>query len=110
MRKKEDIEKNLQALAGKCRTIKWIFKKWQPSAALFEKQDGGLIYKHRGGEFDSEMFELVKGGWGQDHCLFCGIVIGDGESGRYMFEGFTDGFDWICSGCHENVIVNKEDP
>jgi hypothetical protein len=64
------------------------------------------LYLYSGQVYDPEKFELVKGGWREDHCAICWWKLCESDSAEHS-EGYTNGQDWLCTECYERFVSPK---
>jgi ATP-dependent Clp protease ATP-binding subunit ClpA len=84
------------------RKFYWEKRQWVARDALVQSSKAAL-YLYSGQSFDLEQFDLVKGGWGEDHCAICWWKLCESDSSEHR-EGFTNGQDWLCMECYERFV------
>lgn len=64
----------------RCRFIQKTFHPY-PYLATPLNEEGGTFYApFRGQPYDSNMYELIEGGWNHEHCDVCDARIEDGDA------------------------------
>jgi hypothetical protein len=85
-----------------CRGRVWRRERWVRRDALVEHGD-----KSRrlfiGQKYNTEHFDLVRGGWSHDHCEICWWDLFETTDEDHSI-GYTDGRDWICAECYSQFI------
>lgn len=84
-------------------TFHWNRRLSTPRDALV-KRAGGALMLYRGEAFDTQEFDLVKGGWKHDHCVVCWKMLYDPEHSDESF-GYTNGEHWLCQQCYEAFLA-----
>jgi hypothetical protein len=99
--------KSVREFSEYYRKFHWEKRRWTPRDALAQRSDKTL-YLYSDQAYDPEQFELMKGGWSEDHCAICWWKLFESGSVEHG-EGYTNGQDWLCSECMER-FVNPQAP
>jgi hypothetical protein len=75
--------------------------------ALDANEEGWIgSFVYNGGPFDSEKFELVRGGWDHEHCYICyAKVLPDDEWWVTTPPSFDEAIG-LCLDCHARLLGN----
>jgi hypothetical protein len=80
----------------------WEKRRWLSRDALVRRSNR-MLRLYTGQSYDSEQFDLVKGGWDEDHCAICTWKLCESDSAAHG-EGYTNGQDWLCTECYERFV------
>jgi hypothetical protein len=97
--------KSVRELSAYYRKFHWEKRHWLPRDALVQRSNQTL-YLCAGQLYDPEQFDLVKGGWKEDHCAICWWKLCGSDSPEHG-EGYTNGQDWLCWECYERFVSPK---
>lgn len=97
--------KSIRELSAYYRKFHWESRRWVPRDALVHRSNQ-KFYLYSGQSYDPEQFDLVKGGWSEDHCAICWWKLTASDSLEHC-EGYTNGQDWLCWECYERFVSPK---
>ena len=85
----------------RCRLHNWLWCKtsWKPRDHVTERQSGRVSLDTTLAE-DSANFEVVKGGWKNDHCVICRRDLFESDDDAHRL-GYPNGRDWLCLECYD---------
>lgn len=86
----------------RCRFVQKSFRSY-PCLVMIEplNEEGGSLWKpYRGGPYDSDVYELIEGGWDHEHCDVCYARITDGD--LYWTNDGPEHVD-LCLSCYPLV-------
>jgi Clp amino terminal domain, pathogenicity island component len=78
----------------------WDKRAWNVRDVIVSRKDGRFSFNMSLAE-DAANFELVKGGWKQDHCVICHWKLYESKEDAEHGTGYTNGRDWVCSECYD---------
>jgi len=90
-------------LGALCSQFNWEQRPCEPQDALRHRETG-RISLYRGGLYDPAQFEVVKAGWTHYNCAICCRELFEANHPEHSF-GYTNGQDWLCSGCYEDFAA-----
>ncbi len=104
------VKRNLEHIrifVSRCREYAWHWeqKPWEAHDIATKKDAKEFSFDLTLVESSSE-FVLVPGGWKLDHCAICHWELFQSEDASHG-TGFTNGRDWVCTGCHQRFIAGN---
>ena len=86
-----------------CRKFCWEKRLWAPRDALVERATRAL-FLYFGQPYDPEKFDVLKGGWTEDHCAICWWRLFHSPQPEHG-AGYSNGQEWLCAECYERFIA-----
>jgi ferredoxin len=83
-----------------------VAAKWVPRDALV-RLDGSRATIYTGQEFNPDQYRIERNFWDHDHCQVCNWTL-CASSDPEHFDGYTDGYFWMCAECYQRFVVKKE--
>ncbi len=88
-----------------CRKFRWERRAWVPRDALVQRGTKALSL-YTGQTYNPDEFDLVRGGWSEDHCAICWWRLHHSDAPEHGV-GYTNGQEWLCVECFERLVVKN---
>ena len=84
----------------------WRMRPWVPMDMVVHRFSGKVSFDLNLAQ-DEKSFQLVKGGWKQEHCAICRWTLLASEDPTHN-SGYTNGRDWLCIECYEKFFKGPD--
>jgi len=84
----------------------WHLRPWALRDAVIHRDSGKISFDLSLAQ-DTANFDLVPGGWKQEHCVICRWTILTSDDPSHN-SGYTNGRDWLCTECYEKFFKGPD--
>ena len=99
----------IRSAVNRCREVSWHWQKssWIRRDVAIHRESGRVSFDLSLVE-SSKDFDLVKGGWGKDHCAICHWELHESKDDSEHGTGHTNGLHWVCNECFGKFLERDD--